>query len=135
MESGRPIEVQMFADLACPWCYLGLRRLQQARALRPARPVRIAWWPFLLNPQLPPEGMDRAAYVRAKFGGEVGSGLPMWPPMGSGQHASAGYGKAAYQRAAFIHRAQRRHGGEQVALGGRLLPRADVAMLFHGVSM
>jgi hypothetical protein len=41
--------------------------------------------------------------TRAKFGGEVGSSLPIWPPMGSGQHASAGYGKAAYQRAAFIH--------------------------------
>src|SRR5262249_53147912 len=41
--------------------------------------------------------------TRAKFGGEVASGLLTWPPMGSGQHASAGYGKAAYQRSAFIH--------------------------------
>jgi hypothetical protein len=41
--------------------------------------------------------------TRAKFGGEVGTNLPIWPSMGSGQHASAGYGKAAYQRAAFIH--------------------------------
>jgi hypothetical protein len=40
---------------------------------------------------------------RIKFGGEVGSSLPLWPPMGSGRHASAGYGKAAYQRAAFVN--------------------------------
>jgi predicted DsbA family dithiol-disulfide isomerase len=65
------IEVQMIADLACPWCYIGFRRLQRARALRPALEVRIRWWPFLLNPHLPPEGMDRAAYVRMKFGGDA----------------------------------------------------------------
>jgi hypothetical protein len=41
--------------------------------------------------------------TRARFGGEVGSSLPMWPSMGSGQHASAGFGQAAYQRAAVIN--------------------------------
>jgi hypothetical protein len=42
--------------------------------------------------------------TRAKFGGEVGNGVPIgWPPMGSGQHASAGFRQAAYQRAAAIN--------------------------------
>jgi hypothetical protein len=41
--------------------------------------------------------------TRIKFGGEVGSNLPSWPPMGSGRHASAGHGKAAYQRGAFVN--------------------------------
>ena len=40
---------------------------------------------------------------RIRFGGEVGSLLPGWPSMGSGQHAAAGYGKAAYQREAFFN--------------------------------
>ena len=39
--------------------------------LRPDFPVRVRWRPFLLNPQLPPDGMDRAAYVRRKFGGNA----------------------------------------------------------------
>jgi predicted DsbA family dithiol-disulfide isomerase len=64
-----PIEVELIADLACPWCYLGLVRLDRARAARPQLPVRLRWRPFLLNPHLPPEGMDRRAYLRAKFGG------------------------------------------------------------------
>lgn len=67
----RAIEVAYVADLACPWCYIGLRRLDRARAMRPDLPVRVRWWPFLLNPFLPPEGMDRGEYVRAKFGGEA----------------------------------------------------------------
>jgi predicted DsbA family dithiol-disulfide isomerase len=66
-----PIEVDLIADLACPWCYIGLVRLDRARALRPDWPVRLQWWPYLLNPTLPPEGMDRAAYLRAKFGGDA----------------------------------------------------------------
>lgn len=67
----RALEVAYVADLACPWCHIGLRRLDRARAMRPERPVRVRWWPFLLNPYLPPEGMDRGEYVRAKFGGDL----------------------------------------------------------------
>jgi predicted DsbA family dithiol-disulfide isomerase len=66
-----PIEIDLVADLACPWCFLGLLRLDRARALRPDFPVRVRWRPFLLNPQLPQDGMDRAAYVRRKFGGDA----------------------------------------------------------------
>jgi predicted DsbA family dithiol-disulfide isomerase len=66
-----PIEVEFVADLACPWCFLGLVRLDRARTMRPAFPVRVRWRPFLLNPQMPPEGMDRAEYVRRKFGGNA----------------------------------------------------------------
>jgi predicted DsbA family dithiol-disulfide isomerase len=66
-----PIEVDFVADLACPWCFLGLVRLDRARAMRPDWPVRVRWRPFFLNPHLPPEGMDRATYVRRKFGGNA----------------------------------------------------------------
>jgi predicted DsbA family dithiol-disulfide isomerase len=65
------IEVGLIADLACPWCYLGLARLERARAMRPEQPVRLRWQPFFLNPELPPEGMDRQTYLRVKFGGEA----------------------------------------------------------------
>jgi predicted DsbA family dithiol-disulfide isomerase len=66
----QPIDVDLIADLACPWCYIGLVRLDRARAMRPELPVRLRWWPFLLNPHLPPEGMDRMTYLRTKFGGD-----------------------------------------------------------------
>jgi len=69
----QPIDVDFIADLACPWCYIGLVRLDRARAMRPGLPVRLRWWPFLLNPHLPPEGMDRATYLRTKFGGDAAS--------------------------------------------------------------
>ncbi|MEV0444571.1 neprosin family prolyl endopeptidase [Streptomyces spectabilis] len=41
--------------------------------------------------------------ARAKFGGEVGTLIAQWPPMGSGRPASAGFGQAAYQRVAWVY--------------------------------
>lgn len=65
-----PVEVEFIADFACPWCYIGWRRLAQAATLRPVD-LEVRWSPFLLNPHLPAEGMDRADYLRIKFGGEA----------------------------------------------------------------
>jgi predicted DsbA family dithiol-disulfide isomerase len=69
--AGSSITIDYIADLACPWCYIGLRRFAQARAMRPAHRVASRWRPFMLNPNLPAEGMDRATYMRAKFGSEA----------------------------------------------------------------
>jgi hypothetical protein len=43
--------------------------------------------------------------TRARFGGEVENRVPLlsWPGMGSGKHATEGFGRVAYQRGAFIH--------------------------------
>ena len=74
VEKPTAVTVEMIADLACPWCYLGLIRLDKARALRPRLEVELRWWPYMLNPQLPKDGMDRRTYLRAKFGGDAEAG-------------------------------------------------------------
>lgn len=33
--------------------------------------ARLSWWPFLLNPDLPSEGIDRTTYLIRKFGSEA----------------------------------------------------------------
>ncbi len=63
------IEIDVVSDTICPWCYVGKRRLERALAGFDPDEVRVRWHPFQLNPGFPPEGMDRAAYVAAKFGG------------------------------------------------------------------
>jgi predicted DsbA family dithiol-disulfide isomerase len=67
------LAIDIVSDVVCPWCYVGKRRLEAAlaelAAREPAlRPV-VRWHPFQLNPDLPPAGIDRHAYVEAKFGG------------------------------------------------------------------
>ena len=67
------VVVDVVSDVVCPWCYIGKRRLEaaiaQLRASDPDLPFEIRWHPFQLNPDLPPEGVDRNAYLEAKFGG------------------------------------------------------------------
>ena len=62
--------IEVVHDFVCPWCYLGVRRLLQALANRPAELFEIDWRPFLLNPDIPRQGLSRADYVVRKFGGE-----------------------------------------------------------------
>jgi predicted DsbA family dithiol-disulfide isomerase len=65
----KPLLVEIASDVVCPWCYIGKRRFEKALALLGGEiEVRIEWLPFQLNPAMPPEGMARAEYRRAKFG-------------------------------------------------------------------
>ena len=67
--------VDIVSDVVCPWCYIGKRKLETALAELQAREPGLAilrrWHPFQLNPDLPPEGIGRAAYIEAKFGGKA----------------------------------------------------------------
>ncbi|MCU0903731.1 MAG: DsbA family oxidoreductase [Tabrizicola sp.] len=64
-----PIRLDIFSDPVCPWCYIGKANLDRALAAHSDHPFRIEWHPFQLNPEMPRAGMDRAAYLEAKFGG------------------------------------------------------------------
>jgi len=65
----RALLIEVASDVVCPWCYIGKRRLEKALAsLAGEVEARVEWLPFQLNPGMPPEGMARADYRRAKFG-------------------------------------------------------------------
>lgn len=61
--------MDVVSDVACPWCYLGKRRLEQAISLvRAEVDVTVRWRPYRLDPTIPPEGIDRNDYLIRKFG-------------------------------------------------------------------
>jgi predicted DsbA family dithiol-disulfide isomerase len=63
------MQVDIYSDIVCPWCYVGKRRMERALAqLDDAAQARITWRPFQLNPTMPLDGMDRTTYLKAKFG-------------------------------------------------------------------
>lgn len=65
------IRLDIFSDPVCPWCLIGKAHLDRALAARPDHPFQIEWHPFQLNPDMPAGGMDRRAYLEAKFGGKM----------------------------------------------------------------
>src|SRR6478609_3412600 len=62
------IHLDFWGDIACPWCFIGHRRLQ--RALKSAPDVEVRLRAYQLMPELPPQGIpDAKGYFEKKFGG------------------------------------------------------------------
>ena len=75
---GMNIDIQIWSDVACPWCFIGKRRFERALAAFPQRDkVRVTWRSYQLDPTLPEhyegsevdylvssKGMSRAAVER-----------------------------------------------------------------------
>ena len=67
------IKLDILSDPICPWCYIGKAYLDRALEAAGDHPFAIEWHPFQLNPEMPADGMDRRAYLEAKFGGKEGA--------------------------------------------------------------
>lgn len=63
------MQIDVFSDVICPWCFIGKRRVERALAERPQPDLTLCWRAFQLNPDMPLEGMDRQIYLERKFGG------------------------------------------------------------------
>lgn len=63
------LNIDVYSDVICPWCYVGKHRLEKALTLVKDRyDARVVWHPFELNPGMPKEGLNRKEYRSAKFG-------------------------------------------------------------------
>jgi predicted DsbA family dithiol-disulfide isomerase len=64
------LRIDIVSDAICPWCYIGKRQLERALAMLEPEGLTFSvhWNPFQLNPDMPKEGRDRAAYRAMKFG-------------------------------------------------------------------
>jgi predicted DsbA family dithiol-disulfide isomerase len=60
--------IEVVSDVVCPWCFIGKRRIEKALTLLGLPNARLKWKAFQLNPDAPPEGLDRQAYRTRKFG-------------------------------------------------------------------
>ena len=69
------LKIEIVSDFVCPWCFIGLRRLDLAiEAIRRELPdfeYSRQWRPFFLNPDTPPEGEPYLPFLEAKFGGKA----------------------------------------------------------------
>jgi predicted DsbA family dithiol-disulfide isomerase len=67
------VHVEIWSDIACPWCYIGKRRFEAALADFEHRDeVRVTWRSFELDPAAPGERPgDRAVHLAEKYGSSV----------------------------------------------------------------
>lgn len=62
-----PLSVDVYADIVCPFCYIGLKRVSNLAA---ERPLSLRWQPFQLNPGQP-AGVAWRDFAPRKFGGQA----------------------------------------------------------------
>jgi predicted DsbA family dithiol-disulfide isomerase len=64
------VDVEIWSDIACPWCYIGKRRFESALSRFEHRDdVRVTWRSFELDPSAPHERPgDRATRLAEKYG-------------------------------------------------------------------
>jgi predicted DsbA family dithiol-disulfide isomerase len=64
------VDVEIWSDIACPWCYVGKRRFEAALAAFEHRDeVAVTWRSFELDPQAPvARAVDSATHLAQKYG-------------------------------------------------------------------
>jgi predicted DsbA family dithiol-disulfide isomerase len=64
------VDVEIWSDIACPWCYIGKRRFEAALARFEHRDaVQVTWRSFELDPAAPREREgDRSERIAEKYG-------------------------------------------------------------------
>jgi predicted DsbA family dithiol-disulfide isomerase len=62
------VDIQVWSDVICPWCYLGKRRLEKALSEFPAE-VKVTYRAYQLDPSPVPQGLPIKEALAAKFGG------------------------------------------------------------------
>jgi predicted DsbA family dithiol-disulfide isomerase len=67
------VHVEIWSDIACPWCYIGKRRFEAAlEGFEHADQVTVTWRSFELDPSAPAERPgDRAVHLAKKYGSSV----------------------------------------------------------------
>jgi len=61
--------IDFVSDVICPWCFIGLQRLEAA-ITESGGPASVTFRPFLLDPTIPMGGVDLRERVARKFGGD-----------------------------------------------------------------
>ena len=65
-----PLTIDIWSDIACPWCWIGKRSLEEALQQFDQK-VELRWRAFELNPNAPrtaPESVDYAQRLAEKYG-------------------------------------------------------------------
>lgn len=61
------MQVDIFADIVCPWCYIGERRFEAARSQADVG-LDVTYQPYQLDPNAPDEARPLTEYLHTRFG-------------------------------------------------------------------
>lgn len=62
------MRVEIFADIVCPWCYIGERRFENARAAVADTDITVEYRPYQLDPHAPETALPLKQYLENRYG-------------------------------------------------------------------
>ena len=74
MPANKTMRIEMVADVVCPYCHIGLKRLLGAIAAASgasAAAVEVVYTPFILRRHLPKEGVDKRTAFKQQYGNDA----------------------------------------------------------------
>ena len=72
IEQSTRVQLEVWSDVACPWCFVGRRNLGVALAdLEEHERPDVTWRAFQLDPTIPADGVDAQAYFEVRFGADM----------------------------------------------------------------
>lgn len=121
------MKVEIYSDIACPWCYVGKARFEQALAAYPqADQVEVVYRPFQLDPSAPEEPRPHREVLAAKYGPQAVQMDARIAELGAAENLTFDFDTVVENNSLLAHRLLRyaldTYGREaQARLKGRLL--------------
>ncbi|UWE13153.1 DsbA family oxidoreductase [Actinacidiphila bryophytorum] len=121
------MKVEIYSDIACPWCYVGKTRFERALAAFPkGSSVEVVYRPFQLDPSAPHEARPHHEVLAAKFGPRAAAMDRQIAALGAEEGIDFAFDTVLENNSLLAHRLLRfaleEYGPEaQVRLKGRLM--------------
>jgi predicted DsbA family dithiol-disulfide isomerase len=99
------VEIEIYSDVVCPWCYVGKARLDAALATYQAD-VTLRWRAFQLDPTLPSDGRPLLDWLALRFGSvdRVRQAMAHVTAMAEGEGLRLDFGRALIANSFDAHR-------------------------------
>lgn len=102
------MKVEIFSDIACPWCYIGEKRFQRALAAFPgAGEVEVVFRPYQLDPNTPETAVPISQYLSTRFGRNVDGMLSQVTTAAAGEGITMDWENALAVNTRTAHRLSR----------------------------
>lgn len=99
------MKVEIYSDVACPWCYIGERRFKRALAAYPdAANVEVVFRSYQLDPGAPGEAVPLSEYLQKRFGRPVDAMLQQVSDAGKGEGIEFDWDRALSVNTLTAHR-------------------------------
>ncbi len=73
-KAAKMIKVDVYSDIACPWCYVGEKKfklgIEAFTKKNPGCGVEVAWHAYMIDPATKKQGEDYMAYNVRRWGGD-----------------------------------------------------------------